>query len=152
MTFLRISWKIIVGLKDLLVLLLLLLFFALLFAALSASPNPGMVREGALWLKLDGVVSEQPAEVDPLTALTSTAMPVSEIRQRDIIRSLKIAESDKRIKAVVLDMDRRLATASTPSKRRASRSTPLPPPIPTTATNWPPTPHRSGWIRLAARC
>ncbi|MBA4308412.1 MAG: signal peptide peptidase SppA [Sphingopyxis sp.] len=106
MTFLRISWKIIVGLKDLLVLLLLLLFFALLFALLSASPNPGMVREGALWLKLDGVVSEQPAEVDPLTALTSTAMPVSEIRQRDIIRSLKIAESDKRIKAVVLDMDR----------------------------------------------
>lgn len=106
MTFLRISWKIIVGLKDLLVLLLLLLFFALLFAVLNASPNPGMVREGALWLKLDGVVSEQPAEVDPLTALTSTAVPVSEIRQRDIIRSLKIAESDKRIKAVVLDMDR----------------------------------------------
>ncbi|WP_430447051.1 signal peptide peptidase SppA [Sphingorhabdus contaminans] len=106
MTFLRISWKIIVGLKDLLVLLLLLFFFALLFAVLNASPNPGMVREGALWLKLDGVVSEQPAEVDPLTALTSTAVPVSEIRQRDIIRSLKIAESDKRIKAVVLDMDR----------------------------------------------
>lgn len=106
MTFLRISWKIIVGLKDLLVLLLLLFFFALLFAVLNASPNPGMVREGALWLKLDGVVSEQPAEVDPLTALTSTAVPVSEIRQRDIIRSLKLAESDKRIKAVVLDMDR----------------------------------------------
>lgn len=106
MTFLRISWKILVGLKDLLVLLLLLLFFAVLFAVLSSSPNPGMVREGALWLKLDGVVSEQPAEVDPLTALTSTAVPVSEIRQRDIIRALKIAESDKRIKAVVLDMDR----------------------------------------------
>lgn len=106
MTFLRISWKIIVGLKDLMVLLLLLLFFALLFAALSASPNPGMVREGALWLKLDGVVSEQPAEIDPITALTSTAAPVGEIRQRDIIRSLKIAANDKRIKAVVLDMDR----------------------------------------------
>ena len=106
MTFLRISWKIIVGLKDLLVLLLLLLFFALLFAALNSSPNPGLVREGALWLKMDGVVSEQPAEVDPLTALTSTAVPVGEIRQRDIIRALKIAEKDKRIKAVVLDMER----------------------------------------------
>ena len=106
MGFLRVSWKIIVGLKDLLVLLLLLLFFALIFALLNASPNPGMVREGALWLKLDGVVSEQPAEIDPLTTLTSTAMPVGEIRQRDIIRSLKIAENDKRIKAVVLDMDR----------------------------------------------
>ena len=57
MTFLRVSWKIIVGLKDLLVLLLLLLFFGLIFAALSASPNPGLVRDGALLLKLDGVVS-----------------------------------------------------------------------------------------------
>lgn len=106
MTFLRVSWKIIVALKDALVLLLLLLFFALLFAVLNASPNPGVVRDGALLLKLDGVVSEQPAEVDPLTALTSTAVPVREIRQRDIVRSLRLAENDKRIKAVVLDMDR----------------------------------------------
>jgi protease IV len=106
MTFLRVSWKIIVGLKDLLVLLLLLLFFGVLFAALSASPNPGLVRDGALLLKLDGVVSEQPAEIDPFTALTSAATPVREIRQRDIIRSLRLAEKDKRIKAVVLDMDR----------------------------------------------
>ncbi len=106
MQFMRISWKIIVALKDLLVLLLLLLFFAVLFAALSASPNPGIVRDGALLLKLDGVVSEQPAEIDPLTTLTSAAVPVGEIRQRDIIRSLKLAEKDKRIKAVVLDMDR----------------------------------------------
>jgi protease-4 len=106
MTFLRVSWKIIVGLKDLLVLLLLLLFFALLFALLSASPNPGIVRDGALLIKLDGVVSEQPAEIDPLTALTSAATPVREIRQRDIVRSLRLAQTDKRIKAVVLDMDR----------------------------------------------
>lgn len=106
MTFLRVSWKIIVGLKDLLVLLLLLLFFGLLFAALSASPNPGLVRDGTLLLKLEGVVSEQPAEIDPLTALTSAATPVREIRQRDIVRSLRLAEKDKRIKAVVLDMDR----------------------------------------------
>jgi protease IV len=106
MTFLRVSWKIIRGVKDLLVLLLLLLFFGLLFAALSASPNPGLVRDGALLLKLDGVVSEQPAEIEPLTALTSSAAPMREIRQRDIVRSLRLAEKDKRIKAVVLDMDR----------------------------------------------
>jgi protease-4 len=106
MQFLRVSWKIIVGLKDLLVLLLLLLFFGVLFAALSSSPNPGVVREGALLLTLDGVISEQPAEVDPFMALTSSAVPVREIRQRDIVRSLRLAETDKRIKAVVLDMDR----------------------------------------------
>ncbi|MBL0923882.1 MAG: signal peptide peptidase SppA [Sphingomonadaceae bacterium] len=106
MQFLRISWKIIVGLKDALVLLFLLLFFAILFVALNASPNPGMVRDGALLLTLDGVVSEQPAEVDPFMALTSTAVPVREIRQRDIVRALRLAETDKRVKAVVLDMDR----------------------------------------------
>ena len=106
MTFMRISWKIIVGLKDLLVLLLLLLFFGALFAALSAGPNPGIVRDGALLLKLDGIVSEQPAEIDPIAALTAGTAPMGEIRQRDIIRSLKIAETDKRVKAVVLDMDR----------------------------------------------
>lgn len=106
MQFMRISWKIIVGLKDLLVLLLLLLFFGALFAALSAGPNPGVVRGGALLLKLDGVVSEQPAEIDPIAALTAGSVPMGEIRQRDIIRSLKLAEKDKRIKVVVLDMDR----------------------------------------------
>ena len=106
MQFLRISWKIIVALKDLLVLLLLFLFFALLFVVLNAAPNPGLVRDGALLLKLDGTISEQPAEIDPLTALTSSAAPVAQIRQRDIVRALRLAEKDKRIKAIVLDMDR----------------------------------------------
>ena len=106
MQFVRVSWKILVGLKDLLVLLFMLLFFAALFALLNSSPNPAMVRDGALLLKLDGVVSEQPAEIDPLTTLTSSAVPVGEIRQRDVIRALKLAETDKRVKAVVVDMDR----------------------------------------------
>ena len=106
MQFVRVSWKILVGLKDLLVLVFMLLFFAAIFALLNASPNPAMVRDGALLLKLDGVVSEQPAEIDPLMTLTSTAAPVGEIRQRDIIRALKLAESDKRVKVVVLDMER----------------------------------------------
>jgi protease IV len=106
MKVLRIGWKIIVGFKDLLVLLFLLLFFAMLFALLNASPNPGVVRDGALLIKLDGVVSEQPAEVDPFMALTSAATPVREYRQRDIVRALRLAEKDARVKSVVLDLDR----------------------------------------------
>lgn len=106
MQFLRISWNIIVALKDLLVLLLLLLFFALLFVVLNAAPNPGLVRDGALLLKLDGTIAEQPAEVDPFAALTPSAVPTAQIRQRDVVRALRLAERDKRIKAVVLDMDR----------------------------------------------
>ena len=106
MQFVRVSWKILVGLKDLLVLLFMLLFFAAIFALLNASPNPAIVRDGALLLKLDGVVSEQPAEIDTLTTLTSSAASVGEMRQRDIVRALKLAETDDRVKAVVVDMDR----------------------------------------------
>ncbi|OYY69641.1 MAG: signal peptide peptidase SppA [Sphingomonadales bacterium 28-55-16] len=106
MKFVRVSWKILVGFKDLLVLLFMLLFFAAVFALLNASPNPAMVRDGALLLKLDGVVSEQPAEIDTIATLTSSSASVGEIRQRDIIRALKLAETDQRIKAVVVDMDR----------------------------------------------
>ncbi len=105
MGFARASWKVIVAIKDGLVLLLLLLFFGLLYALLSSGPNPGTVRDGALLLTLDGVISEQPAEVDPIAALTSAAAPVGEIRQRDIVRALELAITDKRVKAVVLDMD-----------------------------------------------
>ena len=106
MQFVRVSWKILVGLKDLLVLLFMLLFFAAIFALLNSSPNPAMVRDGALLLKLDGVVSEQPSEIDTLTTLTSSAAFVGEMRQRDIVRALKLAETDDRVKAVVVDMDR----------------------------------------------
>ena len=106
MGFLRASWKIIVAVKDGLVLLLLLLFFAVLYALLSAGPNPGVVRDGALLLTLDGVISEQPTEVDPFTALTASSAPVGEIRQRDVVRALELAVTDDRIKAVVIDMDR----------------------------------------------
>ncbi len=106
MQFVRISWKILVGFKDLLVLMFMLLFFAAVFVLLNSSPNPALVRDGALLLKLDGVVSEQPAEVDTLTMLTSSSVPVGEIRQRDIIRALKLAERDNRVKSVVVDMDR----------------------------------------------
>lgn len=106
MAFLRKSWKILVAVKDGLALLLLLLFFALLYALLSSGPNPGVVRDGALLLTLDGVISEQPAEVNPFTALTAGAAPVGEIRQRDVVRALKLATTDDRVKAIVLDMDR----------------------------------------------
>ena len=106
MGFVRASWKIIVAVKDGLVLILLLLFFSALYMLLSAGPNPGTVRDGALLLTLDGVISEQPAEVDPIAALTAGSAPVGEIRQRDIVRALKLATTDKRVKAVVLDMDR----------------------------------------------
>ncbi len=106
MEFARGAWRILVAIKDGLALLLLLLFFGLIFAALSAGPNPAKVRDGALLIELAGTVSEQPAEVDPIAALMSSQAPMIEYRQRDIVRALDLAAKDDRIKAVVFDLDK----------------------------------------------
>ncbi len=101
----RILWKFIVGVKDLLALLLLIVFFAALFAMLSASPNPGMVRDGVMLIDLDGFVAEQPAEIDPIETLLSGTAPMREYRARDIVRAVRLAREDDRVKAVALDLD-----------------------------------------------
>jgi protease IV len=106
MQFMKGAWRILVGIKDGLALLLLLLFFALLYALLSSGPNPGAVRDGALLLKLDGVIAEQPVAVNPLNALLGQEAPIREYRQRDIVRSLDLAVTDGRVKAVVLDLSK----------------------------------------------
>ncbi len=104
MSFIGKVWKILVGIKDGLVLLFMLLFFVALFAILSARPNPGQVRDGALLLDLGGVVVEEKSALDPIAALLSGAAPISEYRARDIVRALDAAATDDRIKAVVLDL------------------------------------------------
>jgi protease-4 len=106
MAFLKGVWRFVVALKDGLALLFLILFFGLLYAFLSAGPNPGSVRDGALLIALDGFVSEQPALIDPVAAVLSQRAPTREFRARDIARSLELAVTDDRIKAVVLDLDR----------------------------------------------
>ena len=104
MKLVRGAWKLLVGIKDGLVLVLLLLFFALLFAALSARPGMKPIGDGALVLDLDGSVVEQPAEQAPLAALSGQKM-AREFRARDVIRAIRAAKGDARVKAVVLDLD-----------------------------------------------
>ena len=97
-------WRLLVGIKDGLALLFLLLFFALLYAVLSIRPDAAAVREGALLLKLDGTVVEEPSRIDPLAALISGTVPAGQYRARDIVHALRTAAKDDRIKAVVLDL------------------------------------------------
>ncbi|MEP9402007.1 signal peptide peptidase SppA [Sphingomonas sp. VNH70] len=104
MKLVRGAWKLLVGIKDALVLLLMLLFFGGLFAMLSARPNT-RVTDGALVLDLSGTIVEQPAEADPVAALSGQAV-AQELRLRDVVRALDAAKDDARVKAVVLDMDR----------------------------------------------
>lgn len=106
MIFARKVWGLLVGIKDALVLLFLLLFFMAIYGLLTARPSPGQVREGALLLKLDGSIVEEPAKVDPFDLLMSGDSPIKEHRARDVIAAVNAAAADDRIKAVALDLSR----------------------------------------------
>ena len=99
-------WRLLVGIKDGLVLVFMLVFFGALFAVLTARPSPAEVRGGALVLALDGFVVEERQPVDPFAALLAGEAPVGEYQARDLVRGLEAAATDSRIKAVVLDLDR----------------------------------------------
>lgn len=105
-SFPRKVWNLLVAIKDGLALVFLLLFFVALFGLLAGRPNAGLpVSQGALLLELGGIVTEQPAEVDPLAAL-SGGQQFREYRTRDIVHALETAADDKRVTSVVLDLDR----------------------------------------------
>ncbi|WP_120076944.1 signal peptide peptidase SppA [Aurantiacibacter odishensis] len=104
MAFARKVWRLLVGIKDALALLFLLLFFASLFAILSMRPNPGMVRDGALLLDINGSVVEEVAPVDPIQALISQTVPVREYAARDLVHAIDEAAGDERIEALALDL------------------------------------------------
>ena len=106
MAFVKGAWRILVAIKDGLVLLFLLLFFGALYAALSFSPKPGKtVSTGALLLDLDGSIVEQPAEVGAMALLSGSGPDSKEYRLSDIVAALDAARSDAKVKAVVLNLD-----------------------------------------------
>lgn len=106
MAFVKGLWRILVAIKDGLVLLFLLMFFGLLYAALSWSPRPTQaVSSGALLLKLDGVIVEQPSEADPFSVLSGAGGGMTEYRLSDIVDALNAARTDGKVKAVVLNLD-----------------------------------------------
>src|SRR5918998_1387149 len=102
MKFVRAIWKLLVGIKDALVLLFMVLFFALLYAGLSARPQP--VGEGVLAFDLDGAVVEQPA-VASFSELAAGGTGLKQFRLRDLVATLDEARTDDRVKAVALDLD-----------------------------------------------
>jgi protease-4 len=104
MKFARSVWKILVAIKDGLVLLLLLLFFGGLYALLALRPAPGTVQAGALYLALEGPVVEERARVRA-TQLLSGGGPSKAVQERDLVRAMESAATDERIKAVVLDLE-----------------------------------------------
>jgi protease IV len=102
MRFAKAIWKLLVGVKDALVLILMLMFFGAIYAGLSAKPAP--LGEGVLAFDLHGAVVEQPSRAD-ISEVLAGGSPTREYRLRDLIASLESAKTDDRIKAVGLDLD-----------------------------------------------
>jgi len=102
MKFARAIWKLLVGIKDGLVLLFMLLFFGFLYVALSARPEA--VGEGILAFDLNGSVVEQPS-TPTFAELAGGGAPVREYRLRDLVAALDAARDDDRVKAIALDLE-----------------------------------------------
>jgi len=101
MKFVRAIWKLLVGVKDALVLLLLLLFFGMLYGTLSARPAP--VRDGVLNLDLNGSLVEQPARAQWSDVASGSRL--GQFRLRDRVAAPDKVRDDGRVKAVALDLD-----------------------------------------------
>ncbi len=101
MKFVRGIWKLLVGIKDALVLIFMLLFFAGLYGVLSAKPPA--VGQGVLDLDLSGTVVEQPARAQWSDIAGGSRL--EQYRLRDLVAALDAARDDDRVKAVALDLD-----------------------------------------------
>jgi len=98
------AWRLLVGIKDGLVLMFMLVFFGGIYAALSASPYKGSATRGALRLDLAGAIVEQPAVRNPFDLVGGS--PVTrQYRVSEIVHALDAAAHDDRIHAVALDLD-----------------------------------------------
>ena len=102
MRFVRAVWKLLVGVKDALVLVAMLLFFGLLWAALQAGPKP--IGEGVLLVELDGSLVEQPQRASASSLVGGRV--AHEHRLRDVVAAVDAAAKDDRVKAVALDLER----------------------------------------------
>jgi protease-4 len=103
MRFVKAIWKLLVGIKDALVLLFMLMFFGLLYSALSA--RPAAVGDGVLAMDLDGKLVEQASRPDPFAAVAGARNVTREFELRDLIDVLDAAKDDDRVKAIALDLD-----------------------------------------------
>ena len=91
MRFVRAVWKLLVGIKDALVLILLLLFFGGLYAILSSRPAP--IKDGVLALSLDGTLVEQPSQA-AISDVLSGGGGIHEYRLRDLVAALEKARTE----------------------------------------------------------
>jgi protease-4 len=104
MTFAGKVWRLLVGIKDGLVLLAMLAFFGFVWAMMNARHTVGRGERGALYLDLSGPIVEQPSQARAADVVRGSG-GVRATRLRDLVKALATAASDDRVQAVALDLD-----------------------------------------------
>ncbi|MCY7340028.1 MAG: signal peptide peptidase SppA [Sphingomonas bacterium] len=104
MRFVRAVWKLLVGIKDALVLVLMLIFFGALWAALQGGPKP--IGKGVLLVNLDGALVEQPSRPSATSLVGGGSGAMREHRLRDVVAAVDAAAKDDRVKAIALDLEK----------------------------------------------
>lgn len=96
-------WRVVVGIKDVLVLAMLALFFIAVSVGLSGGA-PAVVPDGAaLVVSIDGGIVDQASETTALDAVNGNVS--GEVQVRDLVTAIDRAAADARIKALVLDLN-----------------------------------------------
>jgi protease IV len=103
MHFAKKAWRLMVAVKDGLVLIFLLIFFGVLYMVLTSTPSTNTAKGGALLLKIDGSIVEQYESSGAQDALLGSI--AGQTLLRDVVYGLETAAKDDDIKAVVLDLD-----------------------------------------------
>ena len=103
MRLVRAIWRLLIGVKDVLVLLFMLLFFGGIYVALAAGPPP--VKDGVLTVALNGTLVEQASKPSATALLSGQGARVHQYQLRDLVAALDAARKDDRVKAVALDLD-----------------------------------------------
>jgi len=105
MKYLKAIWKFLVGVKDALALILLLFIFVGIFVASRGAVPPQVPEKGALLLEMNGYLVDQATETSPVDLLMGQGKIIPQHQSRDIITAIDSAAKDKRISAIVLQMD-----------------------------------------------
>lgn len=106
MNIVRRIWAVLIGVKNLLVLIAMLMFFGILAAAWFASSPKVHVADGsALEIRLAGLLVDQAAEAAPLTILSGEPI-IPQTEAGTLIRAIDTAASDPAIRLITLNLDR----------------------------------------------
>lgn len=103
--FLKMLWRAFVVLKDLVFGIIAVVILLAVVVAFSPATETAMADKTALVLRLEGNLVEQRSAADPFTLIGSSEGLIPETLMRDVIKGIDRAAKDKRVAALVLELD-----------------------------------------------